>query len=145
MPPSGFPPQGLPPEFPPPTHLNTQNPAGHHTAPHPTNTKTPAKQEVDDPAKALFHTEEKGVSWRPDKLTEEKPIDNDSSQTASPTRSKKKKKRNKERKLKMETVVEEKQDEEDEGELNERETTDKRTKYAKNAHNQTKVKVYQLP
>eukprot|EP00956_Cyclotella_meneghiniana_P020844 scaffold37267_cov41-Cyclotella_meneghiniana.AAC.1 len=136
-PPTGFPPQGIPPDFPPP-QFNTQNPAGHHTAPHPTSMKTPAKQEADDPSKALFHTEEKGVSWRADNLTEEKPSDNDNSHTVSP---KKKKKRNKEKKRKMmESVIEEKHEEE-EGELIERETTDKKTKYIKNAHGQTKVKV----
>ena len=59
VPPSGFPPQGPPPEFPPP-HFNTQNLAGYHTAPPTTNMKTPAKRDVDDPSKALFHTEEKG-------------------------------------------------------------------------------------
>ena len=139
VPPSGFPPQGPPPEFPPP-HFNTQNLAGYHTAPPTTDMKTPAKRDVDDPSKALFHTEEKGVSWRADQLTEEKPIDNDNSQTASPTKSKKKKKRIKERKTKMEPIVEEKHDEE-EGELTELETTDKKTKYIKNAHGQTKVKV----
>eukprot|EP00956_Cyclotella_meneghiniana_P026385 scaffold56866_cov26-Cyclotella_meneghiniana.AAC.2 len=138
VPPSGFPPQGLPPDFPLP-HFNTQNPAGHHTAPHPNNMKTPAKQDVDDPSKALFHTEEKGVSWRADKLAEEKPSDNDNSQTASPTKNKKKK-RSKDKKKKMEPIIEEKSEEE-EGELSEWETTDKNTKYIKNAHGQTKVKV----
>ena len=40
----------------------------------------------------------------------------------------------------MESIFEEKHDEE-EGELRKRETTDKKTKYIKNAHGQTKVKV----
>eukprot|EP00956_Cyclotella_meneghiniana_P032238 scaffold87690_cov40-Cyclotella_meneghiniana.AAC.3 len=134
VPPAGFPPQGHPPDFPPP-HYNSQNPAGHHTAPHP-SMKTPAKQE-DDPSKALFHTEEKGVSWRLDKPGEEKPSDNDNSQTASPI---KKKRRKAKGKKKIEPIIEEKLEEE-EGELSEPETTDKKTKYVENAHGQTKVKL----
>eukprot|EP00956_Cyclotella_meneghiniana_P023287 scaffold45093_cov53-Cyclotella_meneghiniana.AAC.1 len=41
----------------------------------------------------------------------------------------------------MDSVFEEKHDEKEEGELSEWETTDKKTKYIKNAHGQTKVKV----